>query len=312
MSLIELPYVANETLTGLAIAYNPTGLIGDKILTHTQVDTPEFKYRYYEKGQFLTTKDTEIGEYGEPIEEEFAYKEKLESISVYAHMTKLSVRHLHANTSEANKEAKRVMFSKNKLKLAGEVRLANLLRDKSIYEGNSLELTAQNNFSVSTTKVIKTIQGCKDKMYNRANTVVMSSRTLSQLRTCPQIVTSLKGKEVEDGMVSVEFLKNEVFGVDNILVGQGRVNTTKRGQNVNLSYIWGNDIILAYVDEAADIDCGLTFGQRAIYKPYSVQTFSDAKPGAEGVVHYKSVEEYKDFITCPDCGYIIKNAFTQD
>ena len=27
MSLIELPYVANETLTGLAIAYNPTGLI---------------------------------------------------------------------------------------------------------------------------------------------------------------------------------------------------------------------------------------------------------------------------------------------
>lgn len=307
---LELPYVFDEALTGLAIAYMPSGLIADKILTKTHVDTPDFKYRYYEKGQFLTSKDTEIGEYGEPVEEDFAYKEKHEGTSIYSHVTKLSVRHLNAQTSEKNKEAKRVMMSKSKLMLADEVRLAKLLRDVNIYEGNSLSLAAAKNFSNADTKVIATIQNCMDKMYQRPNLVVMSSKMLTALRTCKQIVTAAKGKDVTDGLVSMEFLKKEVFDVDNILVGDARVNNNKRGQDVSLSYVWGNDLIFAYINEAADIDCGLTFGQRAIYKDYNTQTYFKADRGAEGVKYYKTGDEHKDFITCPDCGFIIKNAFT--
>jgi hypothetical protein len=37
--------------------------------------------------------------------------------------------------------------------------------------------------------------------------------------------------------------------------------------------------------------------------------FYDPKPGSEGVKYYKSVEEHKDIVTCPDCGFLIKGAF---
>lgn len=307
---LDLPYVMDEALTGLAIAYLPTGFIADKILTKSYVDSPEFKYRYYEKGQFLTNTDTEIGEYGEPVEDEFRYKELHEGTAIYSHSTKLSVRHLNAPTSEKNKEAKRVMMSKAKLMLSDEVRLANLLRNKDNYKGNATILTSSNNFSNASVKVIKTIQECMDKMYKRPNLVVMSTRMASALRTCPQIIASSKGKEVVDGLVSMDFLRKEVFDVENILVGDTRVNSNKRGQDISLSYVWGNDLIFLYIDESADLDCGVTFGQRAIYKDYNTQTYLKAGVGAEGVKYYKTGDEHKDIITCPDCGYIIKNAFT--
>ena len=66
----------------------------------------------------LTTVDTEIGEYGIPEETEFKYTEKHDGTSIYSHATKLSLRHINMNTSEKDKEAKRVMFSRNILKLA--------------------------------------------------------------------------------------------------------------------------------------------------------------------------------------------------
>lgn len=305
MPKIELPYVANEQLTGLAIAYTPQDLIADNVLTQTYVDSPEFKYRYYDKGQFLTEVDTEIGEYGLPEETEFKYTEKHNGTGVYAHETKLSVRHLNLDTQEKNKEAKRVMFSKNILKLSGEARLAKLLRDENTYDGNSVTLTSANNFASANAAPIKFVQECADKMYKKPNTMIISRAGASFLRSLKPIVQNYKGNAIQDGLVPVEFLK-ECFDVENILIGGGRVNTNKRGQNVSLSYIWGNDMILAYIDPSADLDCGVTFGQRVKYKDYNVLTYFDPKPGAEGVKYYKSVEEYKDIVTCPDCGYLIK------
>lgn len=308
MQNLELPYIADQHLTGLAIAHKPDGFIAEQVMTKTYVESPEFKYHYYDKEQMLTTVDTEIGEYGIPEETEFKYTEKHDGTSIYSHATKLSLRHINMNTSEKDKEAKRVMFSRNILKLADEVRLATLLRDASKYEGNAVTLTSSNNFSTASAKPISYVQNCINSMWKSANTMILSRSGAAFLRGCKPIVQMYKGNAIEDGLVPLEFLK-EVFDVERILVGSARINTAKRGQNLNLSYVWGNDMILAHFDNSADLDCGVTFGQRAIYKEYSVQTYIDAKPGAEGVKYYKSVEEHKDLITCPDCGYLIKNIF---
>jgi len=307
-TLLELPYVKDEALTGLAISYNPQDLIGDKLLTKTYVSSPEFKYHFYDKGQMITSIDTEIGEYGLPEETEFTYTEKHDGTSIYSHATKLSVRHLNLNNQELNKEAKRVMFSRNLLKLADEVRLAKLLRSTSSYSGNSVTLNSSNNFTTANAAPVAYIQSCMDSMWKPANTMVISRAGASFLRSCKSVVQMYNGSAIEDGLVPLEFLK-EVFDVENILVGGARVNTNKPGQTVNLSYVWGNDIILMYLDDAADLDCGVTFGQRVIYQDYNVQVFYDPKPGSEGVKYYKSVEEHKDIVTCPDCGFLIKGAF---
>lgn len=308
---LELPYVYDEALTGLAIAYRPQGLIADKILTRVKVDSPDFKYHYYEKGQFLTVNDTEIGENGEPNEDNLKYKEISLSTSVYAHTTSLPVRYLQANTTEKNKEAKRVMLSKDILLLADEDRLAKLLRDANNYKGNATTLTSSNNFSNANVEIAQTIEDCMNAMYKRPNKVIMSSKTLSKFRTAPQLLAAAHGDgDVKDGKVSMDFLIKEVFDVDEILVSEAKINTAKKGQAESLSHVWGNDVILLYVNENADIDCGLTFGQTAVYEDYSTQVYFKPERGAKGVKYYKTVDEHKHFISCPDCGYIIKNAFT--
>ena len=308
---LELPYIYDETLTGLAIAYRPQGMIADKILTKVKVDSPDFKYHYYPKGQFLTVRDTEIGETGEPNEDNLKYEKVSSSASVYSHVTSLPVRYLQAKTSETNKEAKRVMLSKDILQLADEDRLAKLLRNTDNYKGNSKVLTAQNNFSHSNIEIAKTIEDCMDAMYKRPNKVIMSSKTLSKFRTAPQLLAAAHGDgDVKDGKVSMDFLKKEVFDVEEILVSEAKINTAKRGQAESLSHVWGNDVILLYVNENADIDCGLTFGQTAVYEDYSTQVYFKPERGSKGVKYYKTGDEHKHFITCPDCGFIIKNAFT--
>ena len=308
MENLTLPYVPHKELTGLALAYVPQDLIGDNVLTKTYVSSPEFMYHYYDKGQLLTTVDTEIGEYGIPEETEFEYTKKHNGTNIYSHVTKISIRHANMDTQEKDKESKRIMFSKNILKLADEVRLAELLRNKDNYEGNSSVLTSANNFTNASATPISFVHECIDKMWKPANTMIISRAGASFLRSCKAIVQMYKGNAIEDGLVPLEFLK-EVFDVEKILVGGARVNSNKRGQAVNLSYVWGKDMILMHLDESADLECGVTFGQRVIYKDYNVMTYEDAKPGAEGVRYYKSVEEFKDLITCPDCGYLIKNFF---
>lgn len=313
MPPIELPYITDEKLSGLAIAYRPSGFIAEKILPRVKVDSPTFKCRFYPKGLFMEKVNTEIGEYGESAKTEFKYEEKSLSTSIYSHTTMLSLRHLKAPTSEANKEANRVQYSKDILLLADEIRVAELLRNEANYSGNVLKYTKSNNFSNSDTLVISTIEDCMNKMFKRPNVVAMSSKTMSKLRTCPQVVSSAKGTgEVKDGKVSLDYIKKDVFGIDNILISDAKFNSNKRGQDVNLQDVWGNDIIFAYLDENADVDNGVTFGQCAVYKDYSTTTYIRPDMGAEGVKFYKTGDEHVQFIASPDCGYIIKNAFNFD
>ena len=64
---------------------------------------------------------------------------------------------------------------------------------------------------------------------------------------------------------------------------------------------------MAYIDPAAEVDNGLTFGVTAEYEERTVTTFFDPKPGVKGVTTVKATEQLKDLIMCTDCGYLIKD-----
>ena len=83
-------------------------------------------------------------------------------------------------------------------------------------------------------------------------------------------------------------------------------NTAKRNQTASYVNIWGNDIILAYINPNATLDNGVTFGLKAERGEREISTGFDAKRGVRGVEYIKIANEEKDLIVCPDCGYLLK------
>lgn len=84
----------------------------------------------------------------------------------------------------------------------------------------------------------------------RPNTLIMSEQVLNVLKLHPVLLEIINN--VERGIVTEELIK-AAFGIDNILVGSALRSDANPGQVLpgqveNLDYIWGNSVVLAYIN----------------------------------------------------------------
>ena len=186
-----------------------------------------------------------------------------------------------------------------------EARLATMLSDTANYGNNHKTLQSSEKINVDTANATKLIQGAIDSMWMPANTMIISRLAFSALRQNPFIVKAVNKNSGDSGIASLEGIK-DLFQLDRILVGKSMANTAKRNQTASYVNIWGNDIILAYINPNATLDNGVTFGLKAERGEREISTGFDAKRGVRGVEYIKIANEEKDLIVCPDCGYLLK------
>jgi hypothetical protein len=84
-----------------------------------------------------------------------------------------------------------------------------------------------------------------------ANVMTISRTVFDTLKHHPEIKDVIK---ISDNDARWPQLLAAYFDVDRLLVARGIVNTANEGQAVNLSEIWGEDVILAHVDDNPDGD----------------------------------------------------------
>jgi hypothetical protein len=109
------------------------------------------------------------------------------------------------------------------------------------------------------------------------NTMLFTQPVLDVLSELPVILDKIKYSQ--RGIVTAELLA-AVFQVERIIVAKTVANSANEGQAVTPADIWGDDVMLAYVDASRDLDVP-TFG-RIMHWTEEV--------GAEGIV----VESYRD------------------
>lgn len=297
----------NEELTSLALAFNNKSFIADKVLPRVPVTTESFKYLYYPKEQFLTVPDTNIGPKGEANTVDLNAEVRTASVKARALKDIIPIAKIDAAVKSGQKSPmdKATVQLTRLIQLDREVKTAKLLADTANY-GKSKALSGTDCINDPNSDAINIIQDMIDDMLMAPTTMVMSRKVASAIRRNRSIVSGFHGNSGDKGMVPLEYLK-ELFGFQDIFVGESIMNSAKKGQQAQLVGVWGNFISMFYADATADTEGGMTFGLTAEYEKRTTRNWTVEDKGIKGCEAVQVHEQETELITAPECGALLYN-----
>lgn len=304
------PFPIDPKLTAVAVSYrNPdVALIADSVLPITPV-SQEFKHLVYDLAQGFTLPDLKVGRKSMPPEIEFQASEVLSKCVDYGLDDLIPLEDIEADNQGVDPLGTAVMYLSNLVNLAREVRVANLVFAAGTYPAaNKVTLSGTSQWSdTANSDPVAAITNALDVPVMRPNIAVFGQATWTGVRRHPKIVQAIKGTAQGAGLVSrTEFA--DFFELQEVLVGQGFLNTAKKGQTATMSRVWGKHAALIYRDRAAGPQAGTTFGFNGRFGDKIAGTMDEPKIGLKGCVRVRVGERTKEVISANDLAYYFENA----
>lgn len=308
---VAAPFPVTPELQAIALAYRNPTLIADQVLPRVPVGLQSFKYMSYPKGQLMTITETRVGRKGAPNEVEFTGTEVTDSTNDEAldDAVPQSDIDLAAAQNLPNPLGQAVEGLTDLIALKREVRAAALVLATGSYAAANKNTALSGNtlwsdFTAGHSDPVKDIMVGLDACVMRPNVAVMGNSVASVLRRHPAILKAYNGNAGDTGIVPLQFLA-DLFDLEDVFVGQGWVNTAKKGQAVNLSRVWGNGFALIYRNKLANTQRGATFGLTAQYGTRIAGSEYDGKIGMRGGQRVRVGESVKELLMANDLGYLI-------
>ncbi|MGE0388446.1 MAG: major capsid protein [Gammaproteobacteria bacterium] len=302
------PYPINPELTAIALAYRNARLIADDVLPRVPVGTAQFKYWKYTLADGFTLPDTKVGRKSRPNEVEFSATEVTDSVVDYGLDDPVPQNDIDTAPPGRNPLDRATMGIMDLVLLDREQRAAALVFNASNYAAaNKSTLSGTSQWSDPTSDPISAVLTALDAMVMRGNIMVLGRATYSKLIQHPKIVEAVYKTGADAGIVQRRQLA-DLFELEDVLVGEGWVNSAKKGQSVSLSRVWGKHCALIYRDSLADANRGTTFGFTAQFGSRVAGTIPDPNIGMRGGQRVRAGESLKELITANDLGYLFTNA----
>src|SRR5690606_23611667 len=130
------------------------------------------------------------------------------------------------------------------------------------------------------------------------NVAVVGQAVWTKLAQHPKVVKAVHGNDGDSGIARRAALA-ELLELEEILVGQSRLNTAKKGKAASLSRVWGKHMSLIYRNRQADTQGGLTFGFTAEWGNRVSGTRDDGDIGLRGGKRTRVGESVKELIVAP-------------
>lgn len=310
--MANAPFPIDPELTSIAIAYQNGKLIADDVLPRLPPMTKEeFKWWKFNLGETFTIPDTKVGRRSAPNKVEFSATQETSSTEDFGLDDDIPQADIDNAGEGYNPQQHGVMGLTDLVLLDREVRTSNLFFDPSSYSiGNTTTLAGTSQFNDPASDPIGVIMNALDAMVMRATHMAIGRPAYSQMIRNPKIVKAAHGNEGDSGVATREYLA-ELFELQEVYVGEAWVNTTRKGQPVNLARAWGKHLSLFYKDGLANpVMSGTrtTFGFTAQKGQRVAGQMPDPDIGLHGGVRIRSGESVKEIIAAPDLGYLIQNA----
>jgi hypothetical protein len=305
------PFPITPQLTAIAIAYRNSRLIADEVLPRVPVSQQSFKYRKYALEDSFTLPNTLVGRSSKPNQVEFGFTEVDTSTRDYALDDPIPNADMMNAQGGYNPEARATEVISDLLALDREKRAADLVFAAASYAtANKVQLVTNdqwNEYAQAASDPIADIVTGLDACVMRPNIMVLGYAVASTLRRHPAILKAYNGTTGDTGMVPLNFLR-ELFELEQVLVGQGWINTAKKGQTATMARVWGNHCALIYRDSLATASSGTTFGFTAQWGDRVAGSIDDPDIGMHGGKRVRVGESVKEVITASDLGYFIEDA----
>lgn len=318
----KAPFIIQPHLSAIAITFRNEEHIGDQVLPHISVDSPEFKYTLFEKGDAFTVPDTRVGRKGRPNEIDWSASEETESVDDHGLEGTVPYRDVRAAAAAGRGRvdpiARNVELVTSLVDLAREKRVADTVFNTASYAAaNKTDVsdTAENQWDFygddtdPASDVIGQIVTARDDMIVAPNVFVLGNKVASALRRHPSILKAFNGTLGDTGMVPLQYLA-DLFDFKRILIGKSRINTAKKGQDVSLARLWGNHASMLYLDptKVTAKEGGLTFGFTADWGGRIAGTREDPDIGLLGGTRTRVGEMQKQLVVCNEAGFYFENA----
>lgn len=304
------PFPIDPKLTAIAIAYrNPDiALIADEVLPRTPTDA-EFKYLLFEKGQGFTVPDTQVGRKSMPNEVEFNATEVQDKVIDYGLDDIVPLEDISDDNQGIDPLGIATAFLTNLVNLGREQRVANLVFNNASYaSGNKTTLSGTSQWSDQTnSNPVTAITDALDVPVMRPNIAVFGQQAWTGLRRHPKIVQAVFGSAQSAGLVTRQQFA-DLFELQAIYVGQGFINSAKKGQAISVGRVWGKHASFLYRDRSAGPQQGATFGFTAQAGDRIASQWDEPKIGLKGSIRVRSGERVKELVTANDLGYFFENA----
>lgn len=312
---VTAPFPINPVMTGIAIAYRNQALIADMVLPRVPVATKEFKWQKYAKSERYTLPETLVGRRGRPKQVEFGATEESSSVRDYGLDDPIpndDITQAAAAGQGYSPVNHAVEGLTDLILLDREVRAAELIFNTANYD-SSLQDTLSGGDQWSdydNSDPVDQLLSALDAPIYRPNVLTLGQAVWTKLRKHPKVVAAVfanGGNASTGGVITREQLA-AVLEIEEILVGQGWLNTAKKGQDVDMERVWGNHAALIYRNRLANTQRGITFGFTAQYQGRIAGQMPDSNIGLRGGVVVRVGESVRELIVAPDCGYFFENA----
>lgn len=303
------PFPVQPYLTDIAAAYRNGRLIADLVLPRVPVPTQDFKYLKYAFADGFTIPDTKVGRKGRPNEVEFSATEVAASTLDYGLDDPVPQTDIDNAPPQYDPLGRAVEGVTDLVLLDREQRAAALVFDNTQYAAaNKSTLSGTSQWSDFTNSdPIAAILAALDVMVMRGNILVVGQAVYTKLRTHPKVVQAFYGNAATAGVVPRSFLA-QLLELDDVLVGEGWLNSAKKGQTASVARVWGKHAVLMYRDTLADTRKRVTFGFTAQWGQRVAGAMPDENIGLRGGQRVRVGESVKEILTANDLGYMFTNA----
>jgi hypothetical protein len=316
----QAPFVIQPYLTSVTLAYRNEALIADAVLPRIPVESPIFKYSIYNKGDAFTVPDTLVARKGKVNEIDWGATEVTSQVEDHGLEDPIPFRDILAAegvpSTPINPEARSTELLSDLIALDREKRAAALVFNPASYATGNTEdlsvdagLTQFSNYTLAAgSSPIPLITAAMDGMLMRPNTLVLGRQVATALAQNPWIIKAFNANLGDSGIVPMEFIKM-LFGLKDIFVGEGWINTSKKGKAPTMARVWGKSAALIRIDPLVQSTVGgVTFGFTAEWGTRVAGTQQDPDIGLRGGTRVRVGESLKEVIVATDAGFLFENA----
>lgn len=308
---MKTPFFVDPYLTSIAISYVNGTMIADSVLPRVPVAKEEFRWWKYEKADKFTVPDTKVGRKSKVHEIEFGATEDTAKTEDFGLDDPIPLADItNAAGQPYDPLARSTENLADLIALDREQRVAALVNNPASYAGNTSDV-AEGWSDFSASDPISDIMDAMDLMVMRPNIAVMGRAVFSTLRQHTKVVAAafpVGGNAAEGGQVSRDVLR-QLLELDELLIGEGWINSGKRGKAPTMVRVWGLHLALLRRDSQADPGTGrATFGFTAQFGDRVAGQEFDREIGLRGGIRVRVGESVKELIVAPDFGYLFQNA----
>lgn len=192
--------------------------------------------------------------------------------------------------------------------VAREVELAATLTSTSVLTQN-VTLSGTDQFNDAGSDPIGVLSDAMSAIHSNtfltANTAVIPKQVFDVMKNHAAFIERIKYSQ--KGIVTAELIA-EVLGVERVIIATAGKNTAKEGQTDTMGYVWGKDIILAYIAPKIEQKM-LTLGLTYTWQEMQVERLRGVDEEDRKGTYVRVGNHYYDQnLVSAECGYLIKNA----